>query len=182
MSRKAHRPAVAVPVRRETQRGGAVLAVTAALLLAVPSDAVAQGPGAGDGWRVGLTLGGISTIGVSFEFFRDSRSLDLTLGTFGFRDVGLSVVGKQYFGERAAKPFVGLGLWAIASWTGPRPGYALVARAPVGVDWSLNGRHAVGASIALNRALAIRRPDPDDERGLNKRLVPLPGVYYRWTP
>jgi hypothetical protein len=152
------------------------------LLLGAPSDATAQGPGVGEGWRVGLTLGGISTVGVSFEFFRDSRSLDLTLGTFGFRDVGLSVVGKQYFGERAARPFVGLGLWGIVSWTAPRTGYALVARAPVGVDWTVRGRHAVGAEVALNRALAIRRPDPEDERELKKRLVPLPGIYYRWAP
>jgi hypothetical protein len=132
---------------------------------------------------VGVTFGGISTFGFNVELFRDNRSIDVTLGTFGFRDLGLSVVGKQYFGDRAARPFVGLGLWALAAWpAGQRTGLALVAHAPVGVDWTIADVHAVGAIVGLNRALAVRRPDPDDDRTLNKRVVPLPGIYYRWAP
>lgn len=156
--------------------------VAVGLLLAGSSAVEGQDPGDSQEWRVGVTFGGISTVGVSFELLWDNRSIDLTLGTFGFRDLGVSVIGKQYFTERAARPLVGLGLWGIVSWTEPRTGYALVARAPVGVDWSVADRHAVGAEIALNRALAIRRPDPADERDLNRRIVPLPGIYYRWTP
>ena len=162
--------------------GGAVAAVAFVILSALPSAAEAQAPGFGDGWRAGLTFGGISTVGVSFEIFRDSRSLDVTLGTFGFRDLGVYLGGRQYFFERAARPFVGLGLWGIVSWTTPRNGYALVARAPIGVDWNFTRGHAVGAEIGINRALAIRRPEPDDDRELNERLVPLPGIYYRWAP
>lgn len=182
-ARHSHITSLRQTARRATAVIPRALLVSAtALLLAPPANAAAQGPGAGEGLRIGLTLGGISTVGVSLEVFRDSRSLDFTVGTFGFRDVGLSVVGKQYFGERAARPFVGLGLWGIVSFTEPRTGYALVARAPVGVDWTVRGRHAIGAEVALNRALAVHRPDPDDDRALNKRLVPLPGVYYRWAP
>jgi hypothetical protein len=158
------------------------VAVATALLLA-PAVAQAQGPVTGDGVRVGVTFGGISTFGLSVELYRDKRSIDVTLGTFGFRDLGLSVVGKQYFGERVARPFVGLGLWALTAWPADqRTGLALVARAPVGVDWTIADAHAVGAEIGLNRALAVRRPIPDDDRPLNKRVVPLPGIYYRWTP
>ena len=161
----------------------AIGAIACVALLALPSSAAAQAPGlGGDGWRVGMTLGGISTFGISFEVFRDSRSVDVTLGTFGFRDLGVYVGGRQYFFERAARPFVGLGLWGIVSWTAPRNGYALVARAPLGVDWNFTHGHAVGAEIGVSRALAIRRPEPDDDRELNKRLVPLPGIYYRWAP
>jgi hypothetical protein len=157
-------------------------AAAVAWLCLAPSVVAGQGPGDGQAWRVGVTFGGISTFGVSVERLWDGRSLDVTLGTFAFRDLGLSVIGKQYFGERAARPFVGIGLWALTSWTEPRTGYALVARAPVGLDWSVEARHSVGADIGLNRALAVRRPDPDDDRELNKRIVPLPGIYYRWTP
>ena len=32
----------------------------------------------------------------------------------------------------------------------------------------------------VNRALAVRRTDPADDLPLNGRLIPLPGVYYRW--
>jgi len=135
-----------------------------------PAVAWAQGSDAGQGWRVGVTLGGISTFGLTFEAFWDSRSVDITVGTFGFRDVGVSVVGKQYIGGQNARPFVGVGLWGIvAAPPDEQTGLALVARVPIGVDWNFVDDHAIGAVVGINRALA------------NERLVPLPGVYYRWT-
>jgi hypothetical protein len=33
----------------------------------------------------------------------------------------------------------------------------------------------------VNRALAVRRTDPDDDLPPNGRIVPLPEVYYRFT-
>jgi hypothetical protein len=79
---------------------------------------------------------------------------------------------------------VGGGLWLV----GAAPvqeeeqfGLAVVLRAPVGVDWRAVGEHYVGASINVNRALWARRTDPEDDLPLNRRLVPLPGVYYRWS-
>lgn len=160
-------------------RAAAALGV-AALLAAPPISA--QGSDAGSGWRAGVSIGGISTVGLTFEAFRDSRSIEVTLGTFGFRDLGVAVSGKQYIGGRAARPYVGLGLWAILASNDPRNGLGLIARAPIGLDWNVQGRHAVGAEIGVNRALTVRRPDPEDERPLNGRLVPLPGIYYRYTP
>lgn len=129
-----------------------------------------------------MTVGGISTVGLTAEFFRNSRSIDITLGTWAFRDVSLSVVGKQYLGGRDLRPFAGAGLWlVVAKPSDARTGLGLVARVPIGVDWRVGGSHSVGGAVSLNRALAVRRPDPEDELPLTGRLVPLPGLYYRWT-
>src|SRR5690606_16801363 len=108
---------------------------------------LAQGTDAGHGWRVGITLGGISTAGIVIEHFRDANSVELTLGTFAFRDLGISPVAKHYFGGRAARPYVGGGLWMVlgSGSDARRTGVGLVARVPVGVDWNVTGRHAVGA-------------------------------------
>lgn len=152
------------------------------LLLAAGAHPVAaQSPGAGDGVRIGISLGGISTISLGVEFFNDSRSLDVGLGTWSFRDVSVSAVVKQYFGAGSARPVVGAGLWAVAAAPGDeRVGWALVLRAPVGVDWAMADRHALGAFLNVNRGLWVRRADPDDLVPMNRRLVPLPEVYYRY--
>ena len=165
----------------------AAVALALAVLLAgaaTPLRAQAPAPDAGEGWRIGLTLGGIATGGLTVEYFRDAWSLDVTFGTFSFRDLGVSPVLKRYLGTRAARAYVGLGFWTIlaAPADAERTGAALVARLPVGVDWNFTHEHYLGLDIALNRALAIRRPDPADERPLNQRLVPLPGIHYRWRP
>lgn len=141
----------------------------------------AQSPGAGDGVRFGLSFGGISTVSVSLELFRDSHSLDLSLGTWSFRDVSLSAVAKQYFGAGSARPVVGAGLWLVAAPSnGERTGVSLVGRAPVGVDWNVDGAHSAGFFLNVNRGLWVRRSDPDDTSPINRRLVPLPEVYYRY--
>lgn len=152
------------------------------LMLILASHARAQSPGAGDGVRIGVSFGGISTVALNVELFRDSRSLDLALGTWSFRDVSVSAVVKQYFGASSARPVLGGGLWMVGSWAGDeRPGFAVVLRAPVGVDWAVSdSRHAVGAFLNVNRGLWVRRSDPDDDLPMNRRLVPLPEVYYRF--
>jgi hypothetical protein len=55
-----------------------------------------------------------------------------------------------------------------------------VLHAPVGLDWQAFDGHFLGAAMNVNRALWVRRTDPADDLPLNRRLVPLPGVYYRW--
>ncbi|MDX1646879.1 MAG: hypothetical protein R3304_07030 [Longimicrobiales bacterium] len=143
--------------------------------------ATAQSPGAGDGVRLGVSFGGISTVAVNVELFRDNDALELSLGTWSFRDLSVSALAKHYFGASAARPVVGGGLWMVAAWgSGERTGLAMVFRAPIGVDWAIaDGRHSVGASLNLNRGLWVRRSDPEDELPMNRRLVPLPEVYYR---
>lgn len=150
------------------------------LITAVPVSA--QGPNAGSGTRLGVALGGISTLAVLVEFFDDSRSVEVAIGTWSFRDLSVSGVVKQYFGAGAAQPFVGAGLWAVVS-SSPeeRTGLALVFRAPIGVDWGLSSDHSLGAALSVNRGLAVRRSDPDDDLPMNNRLVPLPEIYYKLT-
>jgi len=148
-----------------------------------PCHVAAQGSNAGNGVRFGLSFGGTSTVALDVEFYRDGRSLDLALGTWSFRALSFSAVAKQYFGGRAARPVVGLGLWIVGARTastGERTGVALVLRAPVGLDWEFADQHAVGPFINLNRGLWVRRSNPDDDAPMVKRLVPLPQLYYRY--
>jgi len=133
--------------------------------------------------RIGISFGGISFIGFIMEYRWGNRSVDLTVGTWAFRDLSVSLVGKQYFGPGDFRPFAGLGLWAVVNpqhGPGEQSGVALVARAPVGVDWNLDAAHSLGADLALNHALWIRRKDPRDAPPPSTRLSPLPGFYYRW--
>jgi hypothetical protein len=151
-------------------------------LLAPPPPAAAQASGAGDGVRFGISLGGISTAALTVEFFRDSRSIDLALGTWSFRDVSFSAVFKQYFFTSAVRPFVGAGLWTVAAAPGDgRTGWALVLRVPLGADWEVSDPHSIGAALNLNRGLWVRRADPEDDLPMNERLVPLPELYYRFS-
>ncbi len=158
--------------------GAAANVLLALAVLAFPL--AAQGSNAGDGVRVGVSFGGISTVGVVVELYRDTHALDLALGTWSFRDISLSVVYKEYFFGSRVRPYVGGGLWAVAAFPpSERTGLALVLRAPVGVDWSFVDDHAIGAALNLNRAIGVRRTDPEDDIPLNRRLVPLPELYYR---
>ena len=152
-----------------------------AVLSGVAAPLAAQGTGAGSGVRVGVGFGGISTIGLTVEYVHEHSALELTVGTWSFRDLSVSVVGKQYLGAGDLLPFVGGGLWLVAARPpGERTGVAAVLQAPVGVDWQAADGSYVGMTLNVNRALAVRRTDPEDELPLNRRVVPLPGVYYRW--
>jgi hypothetical protein len=164
-------------------RAAAELALLLSLLPAASATAQTPGPDAGDGVRFGVSIGGISTIGLTVELFRDSRSLDFTLGTWRFRDVSFSAVAKQYFGAGAARPVVGLGLWTVAAKAegDERIGWSLVARAPIGVDWEVSDPNGFGFFLNVNRGLWVRRSDPADTAPLNQRLVPLPELYYRYA-
>ena len=157
-------------------------AITTLAFVSLALPLSAQGSDAGDGVRFGISFGGISTVGLGVELFRDTHAVDLALGTWSFRDVAVSAVLKEYIGGSALRPFVGIGLWSVvASPPGERTGVALVLRAPVGLDWSFVDDHSVGAVLNLNRALWVRRTDPEDDLPLRGRIVPLPEVYYRLT-
>lgn len=130
--------------------------------------------------RIGLSLGGASTVALLAEYRWDHRGLEAQAGTWQFRDLSLSVTGKQYVGSHAAEPFVGAGLWAIVALAEEGTGYALIGRIPVGLDWEVATRHSVAFTVYLNRALALKRPDPEDLRPPRTSLIPLPEVAYRW--
>jgi hypothetical protein len=161
---------------------GAFLAATVAALLAGGAARLsAQGSGTGNHVRVGVTFGGISTVGLSIEYVDEHTSLDLTFGTWAFRDVSAAIAVRAYFGAGDLLPFVGAGLWLVGAHpSGERTGFAAVLHAPVGLDWQAFNDHYLGLTMNVNRALWVRRTDPEDDLPLNRRLVPLPGVYYRW--
>ena len=134
--------------------------------------------------RIGITFGGISFMGLLMEYRWGDRSIELNIGTWTFRDLSASVVGKQYFGPGDFRPFAGVGLWAVlapARNEDEQTGLAILARAPVGVDWNIDADHHVGAHLSLNRGLWIRRKDPLDDFPPSSRFVPLPGFYYLWN-
>jgi len=131
---------------------------------------------------VGISFGGIATFGITVEYFDGNRSLDLTVGTWSFRDLSTAAVVRHYFGGGDVMPFVGAGLWLVAAKPEDgRTGFAAVLHAPLGVDIQPEHRHALGLALNVNRALWVRRTDPEDDLPLNRRLVPLPEIYYRWT-
>ena len=133
-------------------------------------------------YRYGLTLGGTSFISLVFEYESDNRAIEFALGTFSGRDVSLGVTGKQYVGGGSVRALAGFGFWGVAAFPADqRAGFALIARAPIGVDWHALDRHATGFELGFNRALAMRRPDPLDERPPRTRIVPLPAFYYRFA-
>ena len=135
--------------------------------------------------RIGVTAAGIGSIGASVELLWGSRSVDVNLATFAFSEVSLAVTAKQYFGGGDLRPFVGVGLWGITGSTGQegdQSGRALILRVPVGGDWNFTRRHHLGGSLAVNEGLWIRRADPEDDRPVKRRPVPLPGLYYRFEP
>ena len=149
-----------------------------------------------DGLRIGLTVGGASKFGVVLEsFLNGNHSLELAVGTWSFEEISTSLVVKRYFRsndldsgwyEKSIHPFIGAGLWVVgAKPPAERLGLALSAIVPIGVDWSFPSDAdmqdlilSLGMSVNLNRALLVRRSNPEDQLPLNGRLVPLPGAYY----
>ena len=133
--------------------------------------------------RIGISFGGISFMGFILEYRWADRSIEMNIGTWSFRDLSLSLVGKQYYGPGDFRPSSGLGLWAVVAPNGEagrRTGVAIMARAPIGVEWNVDADHHVGSTISINRALWIRRTDPLDDYPPTQRLIPLPGFYYIW--
>ena len=180
--------------------GGSLILVLFVVLAGVsPKQSSAQ-----DGLRIGLTVGGVSKVGVVLEsFLNGNHSLELTVGTWSFEEISTSLVVKRYFRSndldsgwyKPLHPFIGAGLWVVgAKPPAERLGLALSAIVPIGIDWSFPfdadqscnnmscpvGHHALGMSVNLNRALLVRRSNPEDKLPLNGRLVPLPGAYYRF--
>ncbi len=153
--------------------------------MARPAPAAAQNgaPDRGE-VRLGVTLGGTGFVGLLAEYRRGGWSGELTVGTITFREASVSVVGKRYFGDGRFQPAVGAGLWSLTAWTEDGSGSILIARIPLAIDVGISGGHVMGLEVAMNRALAVNRLDPDDDTPPNTTVVPLPGIYYRygWKP
>lgn len=152
------------------------------LCLCIALGALTGAEAASAQYRFGIAFGGAGMVGVLAEYRWEHRGLELQAGTWRFRDLSLSLTGKQYVGSYAVAPYAGVGLWGIVAGAEAGTGYGLIARFPVGLEWSFVSRHAVGAAVYLNRALAVKRPDPEDLRPPRGALIPLPELSYRWQP
>jgi hypothetical protein len=153
------------------------LALGLAAALAAPPGADAQ-----EGLRVGFVLGGAGFVGLVTEWRWDDHGAELLLSTFSFHDLGISVVGKQYFGASWLKPAVGAGLWLVTGGSPEGSGRALIARFPLGGDWRVAHGHYATFEVNVNRGLWVDRPNPADDTPINRRLVPIPSVSYRYDP
>jgi hypothetical protein len=128
--------------------------------------------------RLGVSVGGTGLVGViTLNIAAAGGPGELTVGTITFREVSVSVVGKRYFGDGNASSRRWVrGLWSLTAWTEDGSGSILIARVPLAVDWRVTGGHAMGLEVALNRALAVNRLDPEDDTPPNTTIVPLPGT------
>jgi hypothetical protein len=137
-----------------------------------------------DRLRIGVTLGGTGFLGLVTEYQRGDWSGEITLGTLSFREISVVLTGKHYLSTGNLRPVVGLGVWSLTAWTDDGSGSAFLLRVPIAADWRFSGGHAFGVEVGLNRALAVRRLDPEDETPPSRSIVPFPGFYYRhgWTP
>ncbi len=133
-------------------------------------------------FRFGVTVGGIGLWGLALEYRVGDTGVDLNVGTFSFKDLSVSVAAKRYFGGGDLRPFLGLGLWGVAGQPeeDPRRGLALLAIAPIGLDWEPATDHYIGTSLNVNEGLWIRRSDPADDTAISRRPIPLPAIYYRY--
>ena len=160
------------------------------LLIILPSalrltaQEMTPGSSSNDRIRIGLSVGGTGFLGIVSEYRRGDWSVELTLGTITFREISVALAGKRYFSGGDLRPVVGAGFWSLAAWTEDGSGSVFIFRAPIGIDWQLRGKHALGLELGLNRALAVDRLDPEDDTPPSSRIVPIPGAYYRygWNP
>jgi hypothetical protein len=157
------------------------LALSFGLLLSRPAAAQEAAAPDDERLRIGITLGGTALVGVVGEMQWGDWSAEVLVGTISFRDLSIAVAGKRYFSEGRLRPAAGLGLWSLSIWSEEGNGSALLLRAPLAVDWTISGGHAMGVEVGLNRALWIDRLDPADERGPSSNIVPFPGLYYRYS-
>ena len=162
-------PGTTVRARRVLLAG----AMLSALTTAAAGAASAQ-------YRFGVSFGGASTVALLVEYRWAHQGLEVQAGTWQFRDLSLSVNARQYVGSYKVEPFVGVGLWGIVARAEEGTGYGLIARFPTGLNWDIGSRHAVSMNIYLNRALALKRPDPEDRRPPRTTIIPLPELSYRF--
>lgn len=133
-------------------------------------------------YRFGVVVGGASLIGGLVEYRWQHQGLELQIGTIRSRDLSVSLTGKQYLGANRLEPYVGAGLWWLVAMEEEGVGHALVLRLPVGLDWNLSSRQAIGGALYFNRILTLKRPDPLDTDPASTGFVALPELGYRWFP
>ena len=133
-------------------------------------------------YRFGVALGGAGFAALVAEYRWSHQGLEVQAGTWRFRDLSLSFTAKQYVGSYAVEPYAGVGFWGIVAGSETGTGFGLIARFPVGLGWDFASGHTAGVAIHFNRALVVKRPDPEDRRPPRGAFIPLPEISYRWKP
>ena len=123
-----------------------------------------------------------ASLALSAKWRWRDHGAELLLSTLTFRDLSISVAGKQYFGAASLRPSVGAGFWVLVGTVPEGTGSALVARFPLGGDWRAAGGHYVTFEFNVNRSIWVKRPDPTDDAPAAARLIPLPSASYRYDP
>ena len=118
-------------------------------------------------YRFGLALGGAAGASIVFEYESGNRAIEVALGSHFRHDVALAVVGKLYVGGGDLRGFAGAGFRGVAVLPPDNriSVFQLQRRIPVGVDWHVGERHAIGIErYFFHRTLASRPPmiyDPE---------------------
>jgi hypothetical protein len=152
------------------------------LTLAVAAALWARPSSAQDRIRFGVVFGGLGFVGAVVEGIWDDRSAEAVVSTFTFRDVSVSVAGKQFFGASWLKPALGAGLTYMISLAPESGGSALIARFPLGGDWKMAPGHFLTWEVNVTRALLVDRADPTDTSPPTQRIIPFPSLSYRLVP
>lgn len=154
--------------------------IAAAALFGLARGAPVAAQEEADFLRIGVTLGSTSFVGIAVEYVWDQTAAEVTLGTWALRDFSVSVVGKQYLGEGRVRGYLGLGLWNVTAFEEEGIGSGLVLRAPVGGELRTFESNWFGLDVSVNRALLVKRADPEDDTPPRSSIVPLPGFYWKW--
>lgn len=134
----------------------------------------------GTEFRLGFILGGIGVAGVVGEVRSGAWGTEVALSALRLQDRSMAVTLKRYAGEGSVKAFLGMGLWGLRVRGEAQTGSIVILRAPIGLEGIVDQSHALGAEVGLNRAWMVRRVDPDDDTPPNRRIIPFPGVHYRY--
>lgn len=154
------------------------IVVSAAILLAAPSRAAAQ-PGDPDLVRVGVSIGGTHLVAVDVELHYDRNSVNLSLGTWLFEDLTVTLTARRYLRESTPSPYIGAGFWAVGELSAGVP-FATFFHAPAGIDWRVVGPQHIGAAGDLSLRLGSGALGEAETPVVERRLLFLPSVYLKW--
>ncbi len=129
--------------------------------------------------RLGISLGGTHAVGLDFEYHSGNNSIGLSIGTWLFHDICLSLSAKRYLRSSGTTPYVGMGLWSALSFSDKGTGNLMALCFPVGIDWRMVEKHSLGLEIDSSYLFAQWGAAEVDEPPLRRRFVFIPNLYYK---
>lgn len=129
--------------------------------------------------RLGISLGGIHAVGLDFEYHSKNNSIGLSIGTWLFHDICLSLSARRYLRSSGSTPCVGLGLWSALSFSDKGTGNLMALCFPAGIEWRMFEKHSLGLEIDSSYLFAQWGAAEVDEPPLRRRFVFIPNLYYK---